>query len=146
MNAKDFLSQAWILDEQVQSKLMQVEALKSMACRVMTVYGAEPVAHTRNASGMEDVILRITEAEEELQRKIDELVSAKLRIGLVNSRVEDPSIQLILEKRYLEFQPLSKIGVKMKFTYRWTRELHHWAWKRFSRYWTRKIILPLSSS
>ena len=41
------------------------------------------------------------------------------------SRVEDPSIQLILEKRYLEFQPLSKIGVKMKFTYRWTRELHH---------------------
>ena len=57
--------------------------------------------------------------------KIDELVSAKLRIGLVISRVEDPSIQLILEKRYLEFQPLSKIGVKMKFTYRWTRELHH---------------------
>lgn len=53
------------------------------------------------------------------------LVSAKLRIGLVNSRVEDPSIQLILEKRYLEFHPLSKIGVKMKFTYRWTRELHH---------------------
>ena len=38
--------------------------------------------------------------------KVDELVSAKLRIGLVNSRVEDPSIQLILEKRYLEFHPL----------------------------------------
>ena len=110
MNAKDFLSQARILDEQVQSKLMQVEALKSMACRVTTVYGAEPVAHTRNASGMEDIILRITEAEEELQRKIDELVSAKLRIGLVISRVEDSSIQLILEKRYLEFQPLSKIA------------------------------------
>ena len=52
MNAKDFLSQARIFDEQVQSKLMQVEALKSMACRVTTVYGAEPVAHTRNASGM----------------------------------------------------------------------------------------------
>ena len=125
MNAKDFLSQARILDEQVQSKLMQVEALKSMACRVTTVYGAEPVAHTRNASGMEDIILRITEAEEELQRKIYELVSARLRIGMVISRVEDPSIQLILEKRYLEFQPLSKIGMKMKFTYRWTRELHH---------------------
>ena len=76
MNAKDFLSQARILDEQVQSKLMQVEALKSMACRVTTVYGAELVAHTRNASGMEDIILRITEAEEELQRKIVELVSA----------------------------------------------------------------------
>ena len=80
MNAKDFLSQARILDEQVQSKLMQVEALKSMACRVTTVYGAEPVAHTRNASGMEDIILRITEAEEELQRKIDELVSSGVSV------------------------------------------------------------------
>ena len=124
MDAKDFLSRARILDEQVQSKLMQVESLKSLACRVTTVYGAEPVAHTRNVSAMEDVIFRLSEAEEELNRKIDELVSAKLRIGLVISRVEDPALQLILEKKYLEFLPLSRIGPKLKFSSRWTRELH----------------------
>ena len=86
MNAKDFLSQARILDEQVQSKLMQVEALKSMACRVTTVYGAEPVAHTRNASGMEDIILCITEAEEELQHgTLEDLVEPYLlQNGLIN--------------------------------------------------------------
>jgi hypothetical protein len=124
MNAKDFLSRARLLDEQVQSKLMQVESLKSIACRVTTVYGAKPVTRTRNVSGMEDVILSLTEAEEELNGKIDELVSAKLRISTVISRVEDPILQLILERKYLEFQPLTRIGAKLKVTTRWIRELH----------------------
>ena len=124
MEAREFLGQVRYLDLQVQSKLHQIEALKSLACRVTTVYSAEPVMHTRNVSGMEDVILRIMEAEDALNAKIDELVSAKLRIGIVINRVEDDVLRLILEKKYLEFETLDRIGGTLNFSSRYMRKLH----------------------
>ena len=125
MNAKDFLSQARFLESLVQSKLRQVESLKSMACRVTTVYSKDPVTHTRNVSGMEDIIIRIMEAEEALNRRIDELVDAKLQIDRVIGKVEDPQLQVILQKKYLDYLTLAKIGFEMNVSKRWVLELHH---------------------
>ena len=99
MDARDFLGRARFLEVMVQSKLRQVESLKSLACRVTTVYSEEPVSHTRNVSGMEDIIIRIMEAEEELNHRIDELVDAKLQIDRVIDKVEDPQLQVLLQKK-----------------------------------------------
>ena len=121
MNAKEFLSRAWIIDQQVQSKLEQIEALRSLASRVTAGNGGTAVAHSRNVTSMQDTIIKITEAEEELNRKIDELVTVKLEIVDVIGRVEDPCLRLILEKRFLLFLSWSQIVLDLHYSDRWMR-------------------------
>ena len=124
MNAKEFLSRAWRIEQQVQSKQEQIEALKSLACRVTSGMGNEPVSHTRNVTSMQDTIVRILEAEEELNRHIDELVGMKLEVMQVIDRVQDVTLRLILEKRYLSFLSWEHIAVDMGYTVRWTLIRH----------------------
>ena len=125
MEARAFLSRAGLLELQVQSKLMQLESLKSLACRVTAVYDAEPVTHSRNPAQMQDVIVRIMEVEEDLNRRIDTLVEMKLSIGLTIDRVQDSLLRLILEKKYLDFMTLDEIGAEIHYSSRWMRVLHH---------------------
>ena len=124
MIAKEYLSGAWYIERQVQSKLEQIEALKSLACRVTAGMGNEPVSRTRNVTSMQDTIVRILEAEDELNRRIDELVGMKLEIMRVIDRVQDITQRLILEKRYLSFRSWEQIAVDMCYTVRWTLMRH----------------------
>ncbi len=124
MNAKEFLSRAWHTEQQVQSKLEQIEALKSLACRVTSCIGREPVAHTRNMTSMQDAIIRVMEAEEELNGRIDELVGIKMEVMQMIDRVQDATLRLILEKRYLSFRTWEQIAMDMGFTVRWTMIRH----------------------
>lgn len=124
MNAKEYLSQAWRIEQQVQSKLEQIEALKSLACKVTAAMGSEPVSHTRNVTSMQDAVIRIMEAEEELNRRIDALVAMKMEVMTVIDQVKDVTLRLILEKRYLSFQSWELIAVDMGYTVRWTLMRH----------------------
>ena len=130
MNAKEFLSRAWLIEKQIQSKQEQIEVLKSLACRVTAGAGAEPVVHTRNVTSMQDTIVRILEAEEELNRRIDELVSMKLEVMQVIDQVKDVTLRLILEKRYLSFQSWEQISVDLGYTVRWTLTRHEEALRK----------------
>ena len=103
MNAKEFLSRAWRIEQQVQSKQEQIEALKSLACRVTSGIGNEPVSHTRNVHAIEDTVLKIYEMNRELDAQIDVLVDKKIEISRVIARVQNVLYRLVLEKRYLTF-------------------------------------------
>ena len=104
--------------------------LKSLACRVTSGMGNEPVSHTRNVTSMQDTIVRILEAEEELNRRIDELVSMKLEVMQVIDQVKDVTLRLILEKRYLSFQSWEQISVDLGYTVRWTLTRHEEALRK----------------
>ncbi len=124
MNAKVFLSQARKVELQVESKLQQLEALKSLATRVTVSYDSTPVTHTKNTSALPDAVIRIMEAEEELNRKIDDLVAVKLEIADVIDRVEDVTLRLLLEKRYLGFMKMEDVAGELGYTKRWLWVLH----------------------
>ena len=82
MTARDYLSQAYRLDQRINSKLQQVESLRSLTQKVTASYSGEPVSHTRNVTSLQDTILRLMEAEEQVNQQIDELVSLKMNIAL----------------------------------------------------------------
>lgn len=124
MNAKEYLSQAFCIELLVQSKLEQIEALRSLACRVTLPMGSEPVSHTRNVTGMQDTVERILEAEEELNKRIDDLVATKLEIAKTIDRVEDVTLRLILEKRYLAFLSWGQIAIDLHYSGRWLQVKH----------------------
>ena len=124
MDAKEFLSRARNVETQVRSRMEQIEQLRSLACRVTPQYGGAGGSRFRNVTAMEDTIVRITEAEEKLNRKIDELVTAKLGVMEVIDRVQDVTMRLLLEKRYLLFHPWDMIASDLGYTLRWTLKKH----------------------
>ena len=110
MTAKEFLGQAYRLDQRINSKLQQIESLRCLTQKVTQAYGGEAVSRTRNVSSLEDSILRLMEAEEELNRQIDTLVDTKIEIGKLIDRVHNETYRLILEKRYLCFMNWNRIA------------------------------------
>ena len=124
MTAKEYLGQAYRLDQHINSKLQQIEVLNSLTQRVTVAYGGEVVSHTRNVTSMQDTIDRLMEAEKELNREIDRLVDLKAQIAQTINQVHNDSYRLILEKRYLCFQSWAQIGADLHCTRRWLLTMH----------------------
>ena len=127
MNAFEFLSRAYKLDQQVQSKMHQISDLRAMASHVSAFMGNEPVSHTRDVTSMQATVAKIIEEEERLNQEIDQLVDAKQEISEVIAQVQDVNLRLILEKRYLLFEYWEKIAVDLGYSSRWIRDRHKMA-------------------
>ncbi len=124
MTAKEYLGQAYRLDQRINSKLQQIESLRSLTMKVTASYDSEPVSHTRNVSSLEDTIIRLMEAENQINQQIDELVRLKVDISKLIDRVRNESYRLILEKRYLCFLPWDQIASEMNYSRRWVLSKH----------------------
>lgn len=115
MTAKDYLAQAYRIDQRINAKLEQVAHLRSLAQRVTTSFGREPVSRTCNVSSMEDTILKIVMAEKDVDAKIDLLLEKKAEIEAVIQLVADPNARLLLEMRYLSFNAWRDIAAEMDY-------------------------------
>ena len=104
IDAKEFLSQAYRIDQRINAKLEQVAHLRALARRVTVSYGQEAVDRTRNVGSMEDTIHKIIMAEKDVDAKIDLLLAKKAEIEGVIRLVADPNARLLLELRYLSFR------------------------------------------
>lgn len=124
MTAKEYLGQAYRLDQRINSKLQQVDSLRSLTQKITASYDGEVVSHTRNVTSLQDTIIRLMEAEEELNRQIDELVDLKMDIVRLIDQVHNESFRLILEKRYLCFLQWDQIAAEMHYSRRWVLNKH----------------------
>ena len=124
MTAKEYLGQAYRIDQRINSKLQQVDSLRSLTQKITASYDGEVVSHTRNVTSLQDTIIRLMEAEEELNRQIDELVDLKMDIARLIDQVHNESFRLILEKRYLCFLQWDQIAAEMHYSRRWVLNKH----------------------
>ena len=124
MNAKEYLSQAYRLDQRINSKLHQIESLRALTQKVTASYDGETVSHTRNVTSLQDAIVHLMDAEDDLNRQIDELVDLKMEISKTISRVRNENYRLILEMRYLCFNSWDEIATTLHYTNRWLRKMH----------------------
>ena len=122
MTAKEFLGQAYRLDQRINSKLQQIDSLRGLTQKVTQSYDNEVVSRTRNVSSL--AIIRLMEAEEELNRQIDQLVDTKIEIGKLIEKVHNESYRLLLEKRYLCFLAWDQIAAEMHYSRRWVLNKH----------------------
>lgn len=124
MTAKEFLGQAYRLDQRINSKLRQIDSLRGLTQKVTQSYDNEVVSRTRNVSSLEDAIIRLMEAEEQLNMQIDQLVDTKIEIGKLIDMVHNESYRLLLEKRYLCFLSWDQIAAEMHYSRRWVLNKH----------------------
>ena len=80
MTAKDYLSQAYHMELQVESKLQQIEALRSLITTIHTgISPTGPVQKSHDPTKMKNTVIRIMKMEDELNRQTVELVDKKRR-------------------------------------------------------------------
>lgn len=129
MTAKEYLSQAYRIDQRINSKLEQVSSLRELSTKATATFSDVPPSGTRNVHRLEDVILKIVSLEEEINHEIDRLVDLKREIHTVIGEVRNPEYQTLLELRYLCFKSWEQIGVLMSYNTKYLFELHFRALK-----------------
>jgi DNA-directed RNA polymerase specialized sigma subunit len=130
MKAKEYLSQAFGLDQRINSKLEQVASLRSLATRAAASLQAGRVCETNEHSPRENTLVKILDLENEIDEDIDHLVDLKREIMEVINAVEQPEHQLLLELRYLNFMTWEAIAERMNYSYRQIHRLHGQALNR----------------
>ena len=124
MTVKDYLSQAYRIDQRINSKLEQVGCLRALATKATCTISDTPPSGTRDSHSMEAIIVKIVDLEHEINSDIDTLVDLKREIVGIIKRIGNPEHQTLLELRYLCFHPWEKVAVEMNFDLRYIHKLH----------------------
>ena len=132
MSTKDYLSQAYRIDQRINSKLAQVMSLRDLLGKATGTLSRAPKAATPNPHSMEDTIAKMVDLENEINEDIDALVDLKAEIMRRIKRVENTEYQTILELRYLCFKRWEEIAVDMGYSLRRLYELHDCALEEIS--------------
>ena len=110
MTAKEYLNQAYRLDQRINSKIEQVASLNELATKCTSSLTGMPKAPNQATSTMAEAVTKIVDLQAEINRDIDTLVDLKREIVSVIKQVENLEYQTLLEKRYLCFR--SRYGIR----------------------------------
>lgn len=124
MRAKEYLNQAYRLDQRIDAKISQVAALNELALKCTATITGMPHSPNKGDSRMADVVGKIIDLQAEINRDIDRLVDLKREIVRVIKAVDNPEYQTLLEKRYLCFMSWEQIAVEMSFSIQHIYRLH----------------------
>ena len=126
LSAKDYLSQAYRIDQRINSKIEQVQSLRDLATKATaTLSDVPPSKGTRNVHRMEDVIVKMMDLESSISKDLNRLIDLKHEIVTVIKCVESPELQTLLELRYLCFRTWEQIAVEINYDLRWVHRLHN---------------------
>ena len=129
MTARDYLSQAYRLDQRINSKLEQVESLNELATKVSSTLTGMPKNPNSATSTMADTVTKIIALQAEINNDIERLVDLKREMVAVIKAVLNTERQTLLELRYLCFKTWEQIAVEMNYTVRNVHLLHKEALK-----------------
>lgn len=115
MTAREYLNQAYRLDQRINSKLEQVMSLRDLTTKATATMSDMP-GGSRNVYKMQDIIGKIIDLENEINADIDQLVDLKREMVSAIKAVEDPEYQTLLELRYLCFKTWEQIAVEMDYS------------------------------
>ncbi len=135
MKIKEYLMQAYRIDQRINSKLEQIAALHDLATKATVTYSDMPKSPNRSGSKIEDAIIKIMDLEDEINRDIDKLVDLKTDITHLIKNLDSHEHQIILEQRYLYFKPWEQIAVDMGYSIQHTFRLHDAALTELERFY-----------
>lgn len=124
MNAREYLSQAYRLDLEINNKLEIMDSMHSLATKATSTFSLVPPSGTRNVHRLEDTLAKIVDMDVEINKKIDKLVDLKKEIVDVISAVDNREYRLLLEMRYLRFLTWEEIAMELNYNIRHIYRIH----------------------
>ncbi len=140
MKAKEYLSQAFYLDRQINAKLEQVYQLRELAKRATSTFTAERVSGTPQRSPMENAMVKLMDMEKEIDMDIDRLVDLKREMAGLLVQLESPAHRLSIELPYFSNKSWEDVAKSMGFEVRWVQRLHGRALQEFDALLEKKYM------
>lgn len=116
MTVKEYLAQAYRLDQRISSKLEQVASLNDLATKATATFSDMPRSPNSGGSTLADTVDKIIDLQAEINSDIDRLVDLKREIVSVIKSVDNTEYQTLLEKRYLCFMSWEQIAVDLGYS------------------------------
>ena len=115
MTARDYLGQAFRLDQSINSKIEQVSSLNDLAVKCTSSVTGMPHNPNKGSDSMGDAIAKIVDLQREINKDIDVLVDLKAEIYSVVQAINNVECRTLLELRYLSFMRWEEIAVKLNY-------------------------------
>ncbi len=129
MNAKQYLRQAYRLDELIHNNEQELEELRELSTNLSaTDYSKDKVqTSASNEASYTRIVEKIIELEKVIRADIEKLLSLKLEIRNVINEVQDNEQKLLLKCRYLNFMTWDCICEEMNISSRTAHRIHGFA-------------------
>ena len=124
MTAKEYLSQAFILNQQIADKLKMIERLNELATLATATLSGMPHSPNRSTRSVVETVDRIIDLQTEINGEVDKMVCRVGDIVAAIRAVDNMEFQSVLEKRYLCYMSWDEIARAMCFSLRWTYRVH----------------------
>jgi len=124
MTTKEYLGQAYRLDQRIQSKKSQIIMLENMAMNCTSAITGMPRNPSSSVSQMADAVDKLVDIKNELNDELATLLNLKISLLEIIRCVQNIEYQLILEKRYLCYQPWETIAADLNYSVSWVLKLH----------------------
>ncbi|MCI9069107.1 DUF1492 domain-containing protein [Clostridium sp.] len=124
MTTKEYLAQAYRIDQRINSKLEQIVSLRELATKATSTLSDTPPSGSRNIHSMEGIIVKMMELENEINADIDVLVDLKKEIMSIIKKINNPEQQTLLELRYLCFKTWEQIAVDIGYSIQNAYKVH----------------------
>ena len=113
--AKKYLSQAFGLNQRIESKIDQIAVLNDLATKATVTYSDMPRNPNKGHSRLEDAVIQIIELETEINQDMIKLVELKKDIIRRIKAVESFELQTVLELRYLSYMRWEEIAIELGY-------------------------------
>ena len=124
MKAKEYLGQAYRLDQRINSKLEQITSLNELAIKCNLTLTGMPGNLDRSTSKTAETVCKIIDLQTEIDCDIQKLVDLKREMVRVIKGVDNTEYQTLLELRYLCFKTWEQIAVDLGYNVRHVYRLH----------------------
>lgn len=131
MTAKEYLSQAYRLDQRIERKLEDRDRMRAKLVKATAQLTGMP----RGAgTDWTDTAVKVMEYEQQIAEEIEELCRVKTEIRAVIDALDDKRYRELLTARYLDQKRWEQIAVDMHYSYMQVHRLHKEA--------LRAIVIP----
>ncbi len=115
MNAKQYLNQIKRLDTQINNKQIELEQLRVMSKSITGIdYSSDKVQSTGSKDKLGDIVAKIVDKQNEINKLIDKFVDIKQEAINVIEQVSDVDEYNVLHKRYVQFMTFDAIAKSIK--------------------------------
>jgi len=126
MTAKQYLRQAYRLNELINSDIQELEQLKALSRSISSPnLSGMPSDSRKQEAPFVNAIMKIVDLEKVIDAEIDRFVDLKKEIRTVISSVEDNSQQLCLKLRYLQFLKWESVAAEMDLSLKQVHRIHN---------------------
>lgn len=123
MTAKEYLNQAYRLNELIASNFRQIERLKANLTNLV-IGSFDGKVQGGNPTGFSVTCDKIFDLKKEIEADSNRMASLLSEIRTIIGKVSSPDEKLLLSLRYLEFENWEEISERMGYAERHTLRIH----------------------